>query len=65
MLFTSVRDEDLLNAILANGGQKASSVKSATHLVVKPGASNKKTGEAQDKGIPILTVDEFRKQFKV
>lgn len=65
VLFTSVRDEDLLSDILANGGQKASSVKSATHLVVKPGASNKKTAEAEEKGIPVLTVEEFRKQFKV
>tara|TARA_B100000700_G_scaffold88627_1_gene99942 strand:- start:57358 stop:59325 length:1968 start_codon:yes stop_codon:yes gene_type:complete len=65
VLFTSVRDDDLLQSIKANGGDKASSVKSATHLVVKPGASNKKTAEAEDKGIPIMTVDEFRKKFKL
>lgn len=65
VLFTSVRDDDLLTAIQANGGQKASSVKSATHLVIKPGASNKKTDEAEELGIPMLTVDEFRKKFKL
>lgn len=65
VLFTSVRDEDLLRDVLANGGQKASSVKSATHLIVKPGASNNKTAAAQDAGIPILTIDEFRRKFKL
>lgn len=65
VLFTSVRDDDLLQDILSNGGAKASSVKSATHLVVKPGASNKKTDQAEDLGIPIMTVDQFRKKFKL
>lgn len=65
VLFTSVRDEELLNAILANGGAKASSVKSATHLVVKPGASNSKTAQAEELGLPILTVEQFRKKFKL
>lgn len=65
VLFTSVRDDDLLTAIIANGGDKASSVKSATHLVVKPGASNKKTDQAEELGLPILTVEQFRKKFKL
>lgn len=65
VLFTSVRDQALLDAILTNGGAKASSVKSATHLIVKPGASNNKTAAAQELGIPVMTVDEFKRQFKL
>ena len=65
VLFTSVRDEDLLNDILTNGGLNASSVKSATHLVAKPGASNKKTDLANDMGIPVMTVEEFRAKFRL
>lgn len=65
VLFTSVRDEDLLKEILSNGGAKASSVKSATHLITKPGASNNKTAQAQEMGIPVMTIDQFRKKFGV
>lgn len=65
VLFTSVRDAQLLEDILANGGDKASSVKSATHLVAKPGASNTKIDQANDMGKPVLTVDEFRDQFNI
>ena len=65
VLFTSLRDDELMQDILANGGQKAASVKSATHVVAKPGASNNKISEAQDKDIPIMTVDEFREEFRL
>lgn len=65
VLFTSLRDEQLLEDILANGGQKASSVKSATHIVAKPGASNNKIDQANEQGKPVLTVDEFRDQFNL
>lgn len=65
ILFTSVRDAELQSWIVRNGGKMASSVKSATTLVVKEGASNNKTEEAARLKIPVLTIDEFKKKFKV
>lgn len=65
VLFTSVRDDDLLETILENGGKKASSVKSATHIIAKSGASNKKIDQANDLDLPIMTPEEFRSKFKL
>lgn len=65
VLFTSVRDDALLETILENGGKKASSVKSATHIIAKSGASNKKIDQANDLDLPIMTPEEFRSKFKL
>ena len=65
ILFTSVRDAALAEWIVANSGKMATSVKNATALIIKEGASNKKTDEAEQRNVPIFTVDEFKKKFKV
>lgn len=66
ILFTSVRDKALAEWIVANGGKLASSAKSANLLIVKDAnASNAKTDYAEENGIPILTLDQFRKKYKV
>lgn len=64
--FTGVRDNELEQAILANGG-KVQAMKSDTNiLVVKDlGYSSSKVDKAHDTGVPVLTVDMFRKKYKV
>jgi NAD-dependent DNA ligase len=66
VLFTSVRDKQLQEWIIAQGGKMASTVKSANLLIVKDQfASNNKTEYAQQNGIPIMTLDQFRTKYKV
>lgn len=64
--FTGVRDKDLETSILQNGG-KVQAMKSDTNvLVVKDlGYSSSKVDKANDSGVPVLTVDMFRKKYKV
>lgn len=64
-LFTSVRDEELKNWILTQGGKIASTVKNATFLLIKEGASNNKTAEAQKLGKQIYTIDEFKAKYRI
>lgn len=63
VLFTSVRDKELETRIVENGGSLASTVKSATHLIAKPGASNNKIDYAKENKLPVLTVEAFIKKF--
>lgn len=65
VLFTSIRDAELADIIKDAGGRIASTVKQANILLVKPGASNNKTDLARSLGIPIMTIDQFRKKYKV
>lgn len=65
VLFTSVRDDDLLQEVIEQGGKKAGSVRTATHVVIKEGASNNKIDAALEAGLPVMTVPEFRKRMKL
>jgi NAD-dependent DNA ligase len=66
VLFTSVRDKELAEWIVANGGKMASSAKSANLLIVKDEyVSNNKTEYAKDNDIPVMSVDKFRTKYKV
>lgn len=66
VLFTSVRDAALQKWIVQQGGKIASTVNQATMLVIKEeGVSNNKTEIADTKGIPILTLEKFKRKFKV
>lgn len=65
VLFTGVRDRDLMEAIKEKGGKESPSVKSATHIISKEGYTNKKIYEAQDMGLPIYTIEEFKHHFKL
>lgn len=65
VLFTSIRDAALQKAIKDQGGNIASSVKQANVLVIKDGASNNKIETAIESGIPVLTVDEFKRKYKL
>lgn len=65
VLFTSVRDAALQKWIVQQGGKMATTVNNADMLVIKEGASNNKTEAAIAKGIPILTLDAFKRKHKV
>lgn len=66
ILFTSVRDKELTEWILANGGKMASSAKSANLLIVKDElASNNKTEYALENNIPIMSVGKFKAKYKL
>lgn len=66
VLFTSVRDKQLQEWIIANGGKIASTVKQATLLIVKDdNASNEKTKEAKSLDKPVLSLARFRKKYGI
>jgi DNA ligase (NAD+) len=65
VLFTSVRDADLAKHIKNNGGKLAGTVKQANLLITKEGASNNKTEQAAELGIPVMTVDQFKRKYKI
>lgn len=66
VLFTSVRDKEAQDWIVANGGKIASTVNQATLIIIKDeAASNKKTEAAQSKGIAIQTLANFRKKHRI
>jgi DNA ligase (NAD+) len=66
VLFTSVRDAEAQNWIVANGGKIASTVKQATLLIVKDASvSNKKTVEAKANGTPVQSIDTFRNKHGI
>lgn len=64
VLFTSIRDAELANWIVSQGGKIATTVKNSTMLVTKPGAHNNKTEQAESLGIEVISIDEFRKRYK-
>lgn len=65
VLFTSIRDAELAAAIKDSGGKLATTVKQANVLVTKEGASNNKIELAERLGIPIMTIDQFRRKYKL
>jgi NAD-dependent DNA ligase len=66
VLFTSVRDAALQKWIVQQGGKIASTVNQATMLIIKEeGVSNNKTVIADTKKIPILTLEKFKRKYKV
>lgn len=65
--FTGFRDADLAADIVANGGEASDNMtKTVTLLLTKDPSSNSgKVKAARDKGIPVMTPDQFRKRYKV
>lgn len=61
--FTGVRDKDLESEIVAQGGEVVSGVsKKTTHLIVADiDSSSSKTTKAKSLGIPIFTIETFKK----
>ena len=64
--FTGVRDDDLTNFITEQGGKVQDWRKDTNLVLVKDlGFSSGTTGKAQDAGVPIMSVDQFRKKYRV
>lgn len=66
VIMTGFRDQELSDAIEANGGQMVSTVRRATHLLVKdPSSTSAKTNQAKSLGIKIMTPESFRRKFQL
>ena len=65
--FTGVRDKAAEDAIVAQGGKVASGVSGTTTILVmkEKGSGSSKELKAQDMGIPIYTLAEFKKKYGV
>lgn len=64
--FTGVRDKALEAQIVKNGGTIASGVSAkTTALVSVPGKTSSKLSKAQALGIPVYSIDSFKKKFKL
>lgn len=65
--FTGVRDADLKARIVELGGTASDSMKADTTVLIAkdPGSGSSKVQKAMDKGIPIYTIDQFKKKYKV
>lgn len=63
--FTGIRDSEMENKIKANGGEIANGVsKKTTHLIVLgKDSQSAKAIKAKQLGIPIMTIDEFKKSY--
>lgn len=64
VLLTGVRDAKFVADVKAQGGAEGS-IKKATHVITKPGNTNQKTEAAEAAGIPIMSIEEFRRKFKL
>lgn len=66
VVFTKIRDAQLESQIKATGGEIGGSVTGKTTVVIAPaGESSTKLDAARAKGIPVLTIDQFRKKFSI
>lgn len=63
-VFTGVRDKELEDYIIANGGDHGSSMPKATVLIMKvTGSGTSKEKKAIEKGIEIVTLEEFKAKY--
>ena len=67
IVFTGFRDKDLEKIINENGGDVTNTISSNTsYLIIKDKDSeSKKVEDARTKKVKILTIDEFKKLFKI
>lgn len=65
--FTGVRDAELKQRIVELGGTASDSMKADTTVLIAkdPGSGSAKVQKAADKGIPIYTIAQFKKKYKV
>lgn len=64
VVFTGVRDKDTEDYIIANGGEHGSSMSKATVLIMKAtGSGTSKEKKAIERGIEILTLEEFKLKY--
>ena len=63
-VFTGIRDKELENFIVENGGTVSTSVNKNTILIVKDlNSTSSKMKKAQSLDLPIIQIDKFRKKY--
>jgi len=67
VIMTGFRDKELIRSIEEKGGKLGSSVKNATLavLVKDKDEDTGKADQAKKKGVPIMTVEEFKNKFEL
>ena len=66
VLFTGFRDAGLEHDIETNGGTVATGPAKATILLAKdPNGTSSKLKAARDRNIPVMTVDAFRRKYRL
>jgi NAD-dependent DNA ligase len=69
VIFTGIRDKDIENIIVASGGEVSSTVsKTHTYQIVvakDPTKISNKLKDAIELKVPIMTLENFKKKFKV
>lgn len=65
--FTGVRDRDLMTRIVELGGTASDSMKADTTILIAkdPGSGSAKLQKAMDKGIPVMSLAEFKSKYKL
>jgi NAD-dependent DNA ligase len=64
--WTGYRDKEQEAIVQENGGQVVSFGSKTTVLLVSPsGKSSSKGDKARERGIPVMTWDEFKRKFKL
>jgi DNA ligase (NAD+) len=67
IVFTGFRNSDLENKIKENGGSVVSAISKSTSILVAKNLSDLKTkgAKAQELGVPIMTLDQFLKEYSL
>jgi len=64
VLFSGFRDKELASRIMKAGGDVAKSMTRAVTILLTPsGFSSSKVAKAKERGIPIMTAEQFEKKF--
>lgn len=65
--FTGIRDRDLMKRIVELGGTASDSMKADTTILIAkdPGSGSAKLQKAIDKGIPVMSLAEFKSKYKL
>jgi len=65
--FTGIRDRDLMTRIVELGGTATDSMKADTSVLIAkdPGSGSAKLLKAIDKGIPVMSIAEFKSKYKL
>lgn len=67
IVFTGFRDSEIENKIKENGGSVVTSISKSTSILVAKNLSDLKTkgAKAQELGVPIMTLDQFRSEYSL
>lgn len=65
--FTGIRDKELMKRIVELGGTASDSMKADTTILIAkdPGSGSAKLQKAIDKGIPVMSIAEFKSKYKL